>query len=88
MTRIDLFWLFCKSGEDLESVVDNLEIDIKYDVEILFISHFNNITYEHYIEQPMSILTRKLLRRCIEHGTEIPGCGWIIVSFKAFCSEK
>ena len=71
LTRVDLLWLFCMSGEDLESVVDILENDLIYDVEILFISHFNNITYEHYLEQPMSILTPKLLRY-MEHGAEIP----------------
>ena len=43
LTRVDLLWLFCMSGEDLESVVDNFENALIYDVEILFISHFNKI---------------------------------------------
>ena len=75
------------NGEDLESVVDNLENDLNYDVEILLISHFNNITYEHYLEQPLSVLTRKLLRRYMENGEEIRGFDWIPASFKAKCNE-
>ena len=88
LTRADLFLLFRMSGECLESVVDNLENDLNYDFEILLISKFKSITYEHYLEQPMSILTRKFLRRYLEHGAEVPGCGWISVSFKAACKEK
>ena len=86
LTRVDLLWLFCMNGEGLEAVVDNLENDINYDVEILFISHFNNITYEQYFEQPLSNLTRKFLRRYMENGEEIRGFDWIPASFKAKCN--
>ena len=74
LSRVDLFWLFFLPGEDLESVIDSLENDLGYDVEILFISHFNNITFEQYLEQPMSVLTRKLLRSYWVQGAEFPGC--------------
>ena len=76
------------SGEDLESFVDNLEKNLNFDVEIILISHFNKKAYEHYLEQPMSILTRKLLRRYMEHEAELPGCGWIPDIFRPACNEK
>ena len=76
------------NGEDLESVFDNIGNDLGYDVEILFISHFNNIKYEHYLEQRMGALTHKFWRRYLEHGTENRGCDWMSVSLKAKCNGK
>ena len=62
------FWVIIAFTTELDKIDDMFENGVNYEVEIIFVSHLKNITYNHYREQPKSMLVRKLLRRYKENG--------------------
>ena len=55
------------------------------EIEIVFILDLDDITREHYFEQPKSMLCRKLIRRFRESSSQDFEYKWLPHSFKNLC---
>ena len=51
-------------------------------IEIVFLSDSNDITQEHYLQQPKSMLCRKLVRRFHESTSQDFDYKWLPDSFR------
>ena len=72
--------LIMENGEKLcyEYINDCLSIDSFCDeINIIFISNFRDITFYHYMNQPMSKLTRKHILNILQNQSCVYTQGWL-----------
>ena len=61
---------------------DECSTKIIPEIEIVFISDPNDITRQHYLEQPKSMLCRKLIKKLHESTSQDFECNWLPDSFE------
>ena len=75
------------SKRDFQDIVDRncVYIIISDEIDILFISKFKEMTLQNYMNQPRSILCRKLERNCIEKSDPPPDDRGLDYNFLPYC---